>query len=276
MNLRDWTERHPLIAYFGLTYVITWMGILLFAGVARFQGLALPMAAMVPILLVMLMGPSCASLILIAVTEGQAGLRHLWTRMRRWQVAPQWYMVALLTTPFVTLAVLLTLSTLVSSAYTPGFNLLFGLIVGGLAGFFEEIGWTGFATPRLLQRYGVLASGLVIGLLWGCWHMLAGFMGSVPGQEAFWAMDFFLFWVVLLTAYRILMTWVYSHTQSVLVAQLMHAFFSGTFVAFGPQISQAQTLLYDVSLAASFWVLVAILALSGFNRAATKPAPGSL
>lgn len=273
MNLQNWAERHSLIAYFGLTYAITWVGILLLTGVTRFQGIVLPLAAMMPIFFVMLMGPSSAGLIMIAVTEGPAGLRRLWMRMRRWQVAPGWYLVALLTTPFVTLAVLWALSRLVSPDYTPGANLLFGVVAGGLAGWFEEIGWTGFATPRLLKRYGMLTSGLVLGLLWGCWHMLSGFMGSIPGQEAFWDMDFLLFWIVVLTAYRILMTWVYSRTQSVLVAQLMHAFFSGTFITLGPQLSQTQTLLYDISLAVTFGVLVAMLAASRFGKAVPRPEP---
>ena len=50
--------------------------------------------------------------------------------------------------------------------------LLFGIAVGLGAGFFEELGWTGFAVPRLRRRYGVLTTGLIVGVLWGAWHFL--------------------------------------------------------------------------------------------------------
>jgi hypothetical protein len=39
-------------------------------------------------------------------------------------------------------------------------------------GFFEELGWTGFATPRLRLRHGFLATGLIVGVPWGAWHLL--------------------------------------------------------------------------------------------------------
>jgi membrane protease YdiL (CAAX protease family) len=46
-----------------------------------------------------------------------------------------------------------------------------GLVVGLLVPFFEELGWTGFATAELRKRHGVLATGLIMGLLWGAWHV---------------------------------------------------------------------------------------------------------
>jgi membrane protease YdiL (CAAX protease family) len=177
-------------------------------------------------------------------------------------VEGRWYAVALLTTPLVLLGVLYTLAALVSPAYRPGFNLVFGVVAGGLAGFFEEIGWSGFAIPRLLQKHSVLTAGLLLGALWGIWHMTAGLMGGTPGQERFWLTEFLLFWVLTNTAYRILMTWVYSKTTSVLVAQIMHAFWSGAFATLLPALAQAQTLVWEVIFAACIWGLVAILAIA--------------
>ncbi len=91
-----------------------------------------------------------------------------------------------------------------------------GIVTGLMVGFFEELGWTGFAIPRMRLRYGVLATGLIVGLVWGLWHFIL-----------FWEEDSFsgiLPLVLLLArlfswlpAYRVLMVWVYDHTESLLV-----------------------------------------------------------
>lgn len=261
MKIRALVQRYPLISYFVLAYTIAWGGTLLVAGATRLQGSALSSTQLALVMLMMLLGPSVAGVIVTALVSGRKGLRELGMRMRHWRVDGRWYGVAALTTPVVLLSVLVALTLFVSPDYRPGFNLLFGLVAGGLAGFFEEIGWSGFATPRLLQKYGALSAGLLLGVLWGVWHGMAGFMGSTPGQEAFWLVEFFLFWVATLTAYRILMTWVYSHTGSILVAQIMHACFTGTLVAVVPALSQRQTLLYEAIFAACLWGLVAVVAL---------------
>lgn len=261
MKIRALVQRYPLISYFVLAYTIAWGGTLLVAGASRLQGDTLSSTQLALVMLMMLLGPSVAGVIVTALVSGREGLSELGMRMRHWRVDGRWYGVAMLTTPVVLLSVLYALAVLVSPAYRPAFNLLFGLVAGGLAGFFEEIGWSGFATPRLLQRYGVLTAGLLLGVLWGLWHGMAGFMGSTPSQEGFWLVEFILFWVVTLTAYRILMTWVYSHTGSILVAQIMHACFTGTLVAVVPALSQRQTLLYEAIFAACLWGLVAVVAL---------------
>lgn len=262
MSLITLLRRHPLVSYFALAYAITWGGILLVGGVARLQGQAVPASQFPLVMLAMLLGPSTAGLAMTAATSGRVGLRDLGTRMRRWRVAPRWYALALLVNPVVTLAALWSLAALVTPAYTPGFNLLFGLVAGGLAGFCEEIGWSGFATSRLLERCGVLRGGLLLGVLWGSWHSLAGFIFSVPGQELLWFAEVLIYWVGALTAYRVLMTWVYSHTGSVLIAQLMHLCFTGAFITFEPALAQPLALVYRLVIALAFWVLVGLLTLA--------------
>jgi membrane protease YdiL (CAAX protease family) len=262
MSLVTTLRRHPLISYFALAYGMTWGGILLVGGAARLQGAAVPASQFPLVMLAMLVGPSSAGLLMTAIADGRAGLRDLGARMVRWRVSPHWYAVALLTNPVITLATLWALAMLVSPAYTPGFNLLFGLVAGGLAGFCEEIGWSGFATPRLIQRYGVLPGGLLLGLLWGSWHLLAGYVFSALGTEGLWVVEALVYWVGALAAYRALMTWVYSHTRSVLVAQLMHLCFTGAFVTFEPMLPQPLALVYRLMIALALWSLVGLLAVA--------------
>ncbi|NIV35134.1 MAG: CPBP family intramembrane metalloprotease, partial [Anaerolineae bacterium] len=125
----------------------------------------------------------------------------------------RWYAIALLTAPLSMIAVLFALS-LTSPLFLPGIVttddkatlLLTGIVAGLMVGFFEELGWTGFAIPRLRLRYGVLTTGLIVGLLWGAWHFLLFWeSGSFSGALSLALLLGRLFsW---LPAYRVLMVW---------------------------------------------------------------------
>lgn len=125
--------------------------------------------------------------------------------------------MALLTAPLVTLATLVPLS-FTSTVFLPAILtaddktslVLSGVAVGLIVPVFEELGWTGFATPRLRQRRGVLATGLIMGLLWGAWHFplfagSAGSSGELPPALFLAAMLFS--WLV---PYRVLMVRLYD------------------------------------------------------------------
>jgi membrane protease YdiL (CAAX protease family) len=86
------------------------------------------------------------------------------------------------------LTILTALRVLVSPVYTPGFELL-GL-AGLFSGYLEEIGWTGFVTPRLLVRRFPLAAGILLGALWGLWHGLADYLIRGHLLDKFWPMTF--------------------------------------------------------------------------------------
>ena len=97
------------------------------------------------------------------------------SRLGRWRVAGRWWVAATLAVPVIAVGSLLPLRA-VSSMLRPEFLatddnkaafIALGVVGGLLVGLFEEIGWTGFAIPQLRQRHGVLATGLVIGMVWG-------------------------------------------------------------------------------------------------------------
>jgi membrane protease YdiL (CAAX protease family) len=86
-----------------------------------------------------------------------------------------------------------------AGASSPGSFALLGVGIGTGAGFFEELAWTGFATPTLRARPGVMQTGMVVGVLWGAWHLLAVFWGSA---DAFGSLPIPVFLVVALFAFR--------------------------------------------------------------------------
>jgi membrane protease YdiL (CAAX protease family) len=106
--------------------------------------------------------------------------------------------VALLTFPVLATVVLSALS-LSSSVYLPAIVTtgdkaalaLTGIAVGLGYGLGEELGWTGFAIPRLRLRRSVLTTGLIVGFLWGAWHVPVTIWASGDSSGAF-APDVFL------------------------------------------------------------------------------------
>ncbi|RKN83544.1 CPBP family intramembrane glutamic endopeptidase [Ulvibacterium marinum] len=50
--------------------------------------------------------------------------------------------------------------------------MIYGIIGGGLL---EELGWSGYVTPKLREKYSVVKTGLIIGVFWGAWHFLPVF-----------------------------------------------------------------------------------------------------
>jgi membrane protease YdiL (CAAX protease family) len=162
-----------------------------------------------------------------------------------------------------------------SPAFVPGIFttndrptlLLVGLAVGLSAGIFEELGWTGFAIPRLRRRYSVLTTGLIVGVLWSAWHLLPNVWSAraaagdlaMPLYAAGTAAGVF---VGYLTAFRVLMVWCYEHTQSVFVAMLMHVSLTASLLLFNPLgISGAHLQVFSFAFAAAVWLVVAVVAL---------------
>ena len=61
-----------------------------------------------------------------------------------------------------------------------------------------------------------------------------------------------------LTAFKVLMVWVYEHTESVLIAMLMHTSFTASLLILNPvDISGVHLVIYSFVLAAAVWVVVA-------------------
>lgn len=270
MDLKNFIERHPVLSYFTLVYLITWGAILLIVRGLGSSGGTDPTVQTAVVSLPLLIAPGLVGITLTAFLEGKAGIRAMFSRMTHWRVGMGWYAAALGLMPILLLAILYGLALLASPAFAPVLSLL-GL-AGIAAGYLEEIGWTGFATPRLLSRWSPFAAGLILGLLWGLWHGLADY--SIRGDTlgAFWPITFSLF-VLPLTAWRILMVWVYNNTRSGPVAQLMHFSYTGSLGFFVPlaAISHTQDALVYAVLMVVLWLFVAFIAITRQRASRTYP-----
>jgi uncharacterized protein len=262
-TINAFIKRHPVSIYFLLTFVISWGAILILAGP---EGIPATTDQAIVLGMAMLLGPGIASMLLIGLIHGRVGFRELLSRLVRWRVGIRWYVIVLVTAPLSTAAVLLTLS-LFSTEFTPSILvaddkaalIMMGIAAGIMVGFFEELGWTGFATPQMRLRHNVLVTGLTIGVLWGAWHFLL-----------FWESDSFsgAFPLALLLArlfswapaYRILMTWVYDQTESLLITMLMHVSLVATLVIMEPPLAGGELFTFIIIRAALLWGIVAAVA----------------
>jgi membrane protease YdiL (CAAX protease family) len=150
--------------------------------------------------------------------------------------------------------------------------LLIGIVAGLMVGILEELGWTGFAIPRMRLRYGVLSTGLIVGLLWGAWHFPPFFWGSgttsgvVPVALFLPALLF-----TWLPAFRVLMVWVYDRTESLLVAMLMHASLVASNAILAPLATGMSQVTYNLMWAAVLWAIVGVVALANHGHLTRQP-----
>jgi membrane protease YdiL (CAAX protease family) len=268
-------KRRPVVAYFAMTFVISWGGVLVLGAPYGMPTTREQFEAVYPIVfLPYLLGPVVSSLVLTGVIDGKAGFRALLSRLLRWRVEAGWYAVALLTAPLLVMVILLALA-LISPAFRPAILttddplalLLTGVAVGLFGGgLLEEPGWTGFAVPRLRRRYGVFGTGLIVGAVWGVWHFLPTYWGSgdSAGQLSLaLLLPPLFFYAAVLPAYRVLMVWVYERTESLLVAILMHASLTAsTLFVLAPAVEGVFLFLYYLVLAAALWGIVRAVALA--------------
>jgi membrane protease YdiL (CAAX protease family) len=91
----------------------------------------------------------------------------------------------------------------------------------------EEIGWRGFALPRMQPRYGPLRATLLLGVVWAFWHLFFFFgpgHGGGAGTSAATVLINFSIFFLMVSSLNVLFTWIYNHTRgSVFIASLLHA-----------------------------------------------------
>lgn len=204
-------RHHRLLAFFVLTYAISW------ASWPAYGAGLIPRVEFLPI------GPLAAAILVIAVAEGRAGFRAWGRRLVRWRVGWVWYAVALLVP--VALVSLTGLINMVLGAPAPG---LAQLTWSGLLTVFavrlvnpldgplgEEPGFRGYALPLLQASRTPLLSATVLGVLVAVWHLpLVLFGGLSPtGLPTTFAITFLYVWLFNRTGGSVLLTFLFHNSQ---------------------------------------------------------------
>ncbi|PJJ74798.1 CAAX prenyl protease-like protein [Thermoflavifilum aggregans] len=259
MRFKDYIQRHSATCYFITTFIISWLGAFILVASKLFNNEPINKTDGILMFPIMLIGPSAASIILTGFVEGKTGLRNLMSRIVKWKVPVKWYFLAFLIPPCLIMIVLLFLMNTVSNEFAPNFFFL-GLVFGIPAGFFEEIGWTGYAFPKMRLKMSFMQTSIILGFIWGLWHLpVIDFLGAASPHGRY-LLPFGLAFIVAMAAMRVIISWIYSNTLSVLLAQLTHAVSTGSLVFFGPNAlsSGKETLWYSL-YAILLWFAVLII-----------------
>jgi membrane protease YdiL (CAAX protease family) len=196
---RNWAARHDLLLFFVLAYLLSW-------ALWPLVILNPTSSPLVPF------GPLIAAVVVSLLAGGRKELWALLKQLTRWRVHPIWYVIALVG-PFVMAVAVAALAVAMgapmsrSGAYTDvgavGYTLLSTMIIVGL---FEEVGWRGFALPRLQRRLDAMWAALVVGVIWALWHLPE--LISDPTRQR--PPLQFLLWALALS---VIFTWLYNSTN---------------------------------------------------------------
>lgn len=206
-------EGRPVLAFVCLTFAITWgiwwpvaFGVIQGGVVEKIGGFA----------------PTIVGLVLTATLTGEAGLRRLGRKLLDWRAGIGWYLLALAFVPVLLLVAVGLFRALGGTLVLSPPNLVI-LVIGfvyvlvtSVAG--EEIGWRGFALPRLQRSYSALTASLLLGVVWFLWHLPLFYMES--DFHRYIPIELFALQIV---GFTVLYTWLFNNTRgSLLFPHLFH------------------------------------------------------
>jgi membrane protease YdiL (CAAX protease family) len=179
----------------------------------------------VPPMIALLIGswlPNAVGVFVTWVAGGRQGLRELFSRVVLWRIGLKWYAIALSVPIILAFLAIGLYMVLGNTAPDPApasqlWPIFLSAVLTGAMG--EELGWRGTALPRLQARWNALTSSLILGVLWGLYHLPSFFLSGLPLQD----MPLLPFMVTAL-GLTILITWTFNRTGGSLIPVFLYHF----------------------------------------------------
>ena len=268
-------QNDGLWLFFALTFAFSWLLMWIPAALMGQESMSFP-----TVLLFVFggFGPSIMGILLTYRYAPREERRSFWRRVIDFgRIRAGWYALIFLTFPALTV-ISVGLSQLFGGPAAGMTNwdliveqpaalialILTGLLTGPLA---EELGWRGFALDRMARRWGLLRAALLLGVIWGAWHLPLFFI--VGTTQYTWGVGTVFFWLFLASVIplSVFLAWAYeSNRRSILAAILIHFMYNFTLGLFFPIPALAQLLITIL-----FYLLVAALVV--FDRKARRGTP---
>ncbi len=216
-------RKRPLFWFYLLAFAISWAGWLPMVaasrGVSWFQHPAFQILLLLPAA-----GPALAAIIVQRAVVGKKETGRWFRSLWRWRVEWRWLGTAIILPAVLLLASQATAQVLgLPSAWeSPDENkaslVVFMFVTALLSNPWEEVGWRGFATPRLQKRHTALTTSLIVGVLWALWHLPLFFWTDNPMSDYP-----FTVWFISTVGEAFIYTWLYNSTRgNVLIVALYH------------------------------------------------------
>jgi uncharacterized protein len=231
----NFVARHPLLSFFTLAIVITWI-------------LALPSLLFElpfkPFQTAGAYGPLLAAVI-VSAAIGSDEMSALFKRMANFHFGLVWYLIAIFGNVLLYLLVTGLSGAPLMESLANKWILIFSLYLPVLLSSYmvnpigEETGWTGFALPRLQQRFKPWLAAVILGAIWAIWHLPAFFVPSEMG--AFHPVNF-IFFILSSIFIRIVWTWIINNARgSGIAGILLHASSNAVSLALIPNLLPVPT-----------------------------------
>jgi membrane protease YdiL (CAAX protease family) len=213
--------------------------------------------------------PNGVGLLVTGVAGGQAGLRELFSKVVLWRISPKWYVIAFfmpMTIAFLAIGLFMLIGNPLPD-FAPANQLLLIILIAVFTGAMgEELGWRGTALPRLQVRWNALISSLILGVLWGLYHLPSFLLSGLPLQN-FPLIPFMLGALGI----SILISWTFNQTCGSLITVFLYHF-AFNFIGNATGIFAAPALFW---LFAGICSLVAIVVITLDWTSFTRPATAS-
>jgi uncharacterized protein len=153
-----------------------------------------------PLFFLAVWAPAIAAFIVVTYNSGLEGLRRYLSRLLLWRCSLAWY-------AFLTIGIPLLFfsgSALKGNLFGEPFpfssvqSLMVALVLTAIKGPIEEFGWRGLALPLLQRKFAPIWAGLILGMIWGFWHLPAFLLSGTP-QSAWSFTPFFVGSIALST-----------------------------------------------------------------------------
>ena len=198
-----------LLKFFALTYAISWT--------CFFAATSPSLVALRPLFLAI--GVAAPAIVALSLSRSFSLLR----RVIQWRVGARWYLFAVGFMAAIKIAAALLHRVAVGAwprfGSDPWYLIVAAIVISTPFQSGEEIGWRGYALPRLAARFGYPGASLILGVIWACWHLPIFFM---PGADTYG--QSFPLYVLQVTALSVALAWLYMNTNgSLLLVMLMHS-----------------------------------------------------
>jgi len=171
-----------------------------------------------PVFILAVYSPAIAGIALVWRHYGVAGLRRYLRRLTLWRMSAAWWLLLLIGIPAVKYLGAVFNGTATEFPFSPWYHVFPALLAALLIGPVEELGWRGVALPLLQRRFAPLWAGLILGVIWGIWHLPAFVLGGTP--QSAWSFGPFFIGVLALS---VMLTPMFNAARgSILMAALFH------------------------------------------------------
>jgi len=236
--MKNLIQRYELPSFFLLAYLLSWLSVPFLQGGLTPQGVAI------------------AARIVIGVTLGVQGVREYHKRVTNWH-AGWWYLIApMIVIGYEGIAFVLNLMSGAKWVALPHLSMGTFIMLVLFGGQWEELGWTGYALPRLRERFanhsnGSLIAVLVLGVFRMLWHLPLFLYGKMDWFDIF----------IFSFAFQIIIAWVYDRSGSVPAVMTLH-FMSNILGAAMPVVflgvDQVMYRIFFVTVASLFAVSLVV------------------